>query len=73
MWEQHEMRWGRANWITGVVMLLAYLLVSLLAPAMSARVKLLIALAAGLVSSVVIYHVKKKKQEEEEDNKLPPV
>ncbi|MBR0353775.1 MAG: hypothetical protein IJK35_00215 [Oscillospiraceae bacterium] len=73
MREQHESRWGAANWITGGVMLLAYLAVSLLAPEMNNRWKLLIALAAGIVTSVVIYLIRKKKQEKEEEEKLPPV
>jgi uncharacterized membrane protein YfcA len=73
MREQHEQRWGKANWITGIVMLLVYLLLSFLVPSLTARTKLLIALLAAVVTSVVIYLLKKKKEEKEEEDKLPPV
>ena len=61
------------DWITGIVMLLVYLLLSALVPSLSARSKLLIALLAAGVTSVVLYLVKKKKEEKEEEEKLPPV
>lgn len=64
---------GMDNLITGVVMLLVYLAVSLIAPEMSNRWRLLIALVGGIVASVVLYKIKQKREEEEEDEKLPPV
>ena len=64
---------GVDNLIVGVVMVLAYLIVRLLAPEMDNRWKLLIALAAGFAASIVIILVRKKKKEKEEAEKLPPV
>lgn len=61
------------NLITGVGMLLGYLLINLAAPAMEMRWKLLVALLAGFVTAAVIYVVKKKKKEKEDEEKLPPL
>ena len=61
------------NLITGAVMLVAYLIVNALAPAMNTRWQLLIALCAGGAASLVIYLVKKRKKEKEEEEKLPPI
>ena len=67
------MKSPKANLITGVVMLLAYLAVNLIAPELSVRWKLLIAIFAGFAASAVIYSVIKRKKEKEEEDKLPPV
>ena len=61
------------NLITGGAMLLAYLIVSLLAPEMNNRWKLLVALGGGFAASIVINLVRKRQKEKEEEEKLPPV
>ena len=73
MWGQREGNRLKDNLITGAAMALAYFLLHIFAPALSPRTDMLIALAAGILSSVVIYLVKKRKKEKEEEDKLPPV
>ena len=74
-----ETRWGASNWITGAVMLLAYVAASLLAPEMDRRWRLLIALGAGLAAGLVCALLGRKKTEKirpgeaDEDDILPPL
>ena len=63
----------KSNWITGIAMLLTFLLVRLIFPEMDSRKVMLIALIAGFIASIVIYLVEKRKKEKEEEEKLPPV
>ena len=73
MRELRYRRFGRANWITGAVMLLAYLLTRRLFPALDNKYAVLIALLAAIVAGAVIYAVKLKKKEKEDAEKLPPI
>ena len=73
MWEQHEQRWGKPNWIAGAALILGYFAMNLFFPDLDTRWKLLAAIAFAFVVSAVVYAVKKKKKDKEEENKLPPL
>lgn len=73
LYGKDSMKSPKANLITAVVMLLAYLAANLIAPELGVRWKLLIAILAGIAASAVIYCVLKRKKEKEEEDKLPPV
>ena len=69
MWDQKHWKWKYPHRIAELVLILVFLAMNLLFPALAFRWKLLAALAAGAVTAAVAYVWRKKHPEPEEENK----
>lgn len=76
MWDQKHWKWKYPYWIADVLLVLVFLVMNWLFPALELRWKLLAAVAAAAVAGVVIYLVNKNRppepEEENEEDPYPP-
>ena len=69
MWDQKHWKWKYPYRIAELVLILVFLALNLLFPALEFHWKLLAALAAGAVTAIAGYVWRKKHPEPEEENK----
>ena len=68
MWDQKHWKWKYPHWIAELVLVLVFVAMSLLFPALELRWKLLAAILAAAVTAVVLFVWRKRHPEPEEED-----